>query len=391
MESYGLVLAGGGAKGIYQIGAWKALRELEVPLQRVVGTSVGAMNGALVVLDEFDGAVDLWKNMSIEKGFQLPEPLRAPDNLFSLRNADILVKELWRHHGLDISPLRRKLEELVDEPRIRLSPRDFGLVTLETSGRQGRFLYKDQIPVGRMLDSLMARAAYPGLKRPEIAGKKFLDGGLVDNVPVRMLLSRQKDNVIVVNIGDTNLVHDLDPHLNLIYIRPLDPLGRAFAFQPETAQRKIDMGWYDTMKAFGRFSGQWMYFPNAEYQRLRDELGDNVAEGLEYAARLYGLDRLRECTAEIFIRELLDCERVSAEKYRTFRGKIDVPALLRAVNRGREEDIHLTSDILLQMTMSLAENKEERPRILAMVRRMAPDFLRAAEALLHLRAYVEGN
>ena len=391
MESYGLVLAGGGAKGIYQIGAWKALRELEVPLQRVVGTSVGAMNGALVVLDEFDGAVDLWKNMSIEKGFQLPEPLRAPDNLFSLRNADILVKELWRHHGLDISPLRRKLEELVDEPRIRLSPRDFGLVTLETSGRQGRFLYKDQIPVGRMMDYIMASAAYPGLKRPEIDGKKFLDGGLVDNVPVRMLLSRQKDNVIVVNIGDTNLVHDLDPHLNLIYIRPLDPLGRAFAFQPETAQRKIDMGWYDTMKAFGRFSGQWMYFPNAEYQRLRDELGDNVAEGLEYAARLYGLDRLRECTAEIFIRELLDCERVSAEKYRTFRGKIDVPALLRAVNRGREEDIHLTSDILLQMTMSLAENKEERPRILAMVRRMAPEFLRAAEALLHLRAYVEGN
>ena len=208
---------------------------------------------------------------------------------------------------------------------------------------------------------------------------------------IQQTLSRQKDNVIVVNIGDTNLVHDLDPHLNLIYIRPLDPLGRAFAFQPETAPRKIDMGWYDTMKAFGRFSGQWMYFPNAEYQRLRDELGDNVAEGLEYAARLYGLDRLRECTAEIFIRELLNCERVSAEKYRTFRGKIDVPALLRAVNRGREEDIHLTSDILLQMTMSLAENKEERPRILAMVRRMAPDFLRAAEALLHLRAYVEGN
>lgn len=177
MESYGLVLAGGGAKGIYQIGAWKALRELEVPLQRVVGTSVGAMNGALVVLDEFDGAVDLWKNMSIEKGFQLPEPLRAPDNLFSLRNADILVKELWRHHGLDISPLRRKLEELVDEPRIRLSPRDFGLVTLETSGRQGRFLYKDQIPVGRMMDYIMASAAYPGLKRPEIDGKSSWTAG----------------------------------------------------------------------------------------------------------------------------------------------------------------------------------------------------------------------
>lgn len=92
------------------------------------------------------------------------------------------------------------------------------------------------------MDYIMASAAYPGLKRPEIDGKKFLDGGLVDNVPVRMLLSRQKDNVIVVNIGDTNLVHDLDPHLNLIYIRPLDPLGRAFAFQPGNRAAKNRYG-----------------------------------------------------------------------------------------------------------------------------------------------------
>ena len=45
---YGLVLAGGGAKGIYQIGAWRAIRELEIPITCVVGTSVGAMNGAMV-------------------------------------------------------------------------------------------------------------------------------------------------------------------------------------------------------------------------------------------------------------------------------------------------------------------------------------------------------
>ena len=61
------------------------------------------------------------------------------------------------------------------------------------------------------------------------------------------------------------------------------------------------------------------------------------------------------------------------------------------MNRGRPEDIRVTSDILLQITMALAENKSERPRILAMVRRMAPGFLQAAEALLHLRAYVEGE
>ena len=118
---YGLVLAGGGAKGIYQIGAWRALREMEIPINCVVGTSVGAMNGAMVACGQYEGAVALWENMSIEKGFALPEPLRVPDRLFSLKNADILIKEMWRNGGLDISPIRGTR----------------GLYLLHVSGRRG--------------------------------------------------------------------------------------------------------------------------------------------------------------------------------------------------------------------------------------------------------------
>lgn len=44
-KEYGLVLEGGGAKGAYQIGAWKALREAGVKLKGIAGTSVGALNG----------------------------------------------------------------------------------------------------------------------------------------------------------------------------------------------------------------------------------------------------------------------------------------------------------------------------------------------------------
>ncbi len=391
MESYGLVLAGGGAKGVYQIGAWRALRELDIPIQRVVGTSVGAMNGALVVLDKYQGAVELWKSMSIEKGFQLPEPLRVPDNLFSIKNADIVARELWRHHGLDISPLRRRLEDLVSEGDIRLSPKDYGLVTFEVSGRQSRFLYKDQIPVGQMMDYIMASAAYPGLKRPEIDGKTFLDGGLVDNVPVKMLLQRQKNNIVVVNIGDTELPKDLDPKLNLIYIKPTDSIGKAFEFQPETAESKMEMGWFDTMKGFGRFSGEWLYFRNEEYQRLRDELGDNVLSGLEYAARLYGIDKLRVMNAEEFVREMLDCDRLSGEKFRLFRSRIDLPDLMRALHRGELKDYNLTGDILLQLLQTLVEGEKERPHLRFMVQKMLSEPLRAAEAVLYLRRYAEGK
>ena len=47
-KEYGLVFDGGGARGAYQIGAWRALSEAGVKISAVAGTSVGALNGALV-------------------------------------------------------------------------------------------------------------------------------------------------------------------------------------------------------------------------------------------------------------------------------------------------------------------------------------------------------
>lgn len=385
MEKYGVVLAGGGAKGVYQIGAWRALRELDIPIGRVVGTSVGAMNGALMALDDYDGAVGIWKSMSIERGFRLPEPLRVPDKLFSLKNADILLRALWKEHGLDISPLRRRLEERIDENALRRSRTDFGLVTVEVPRRKSYYLYKNQIPQGRLMDYIMASAAYPGLKRPEIDGKSFIDGGLADNVPVRMLRRRQKDHIIVVNIGDSPLPKDLDPGLDLYDIHPVDSLGKAFEFQPETAESKMEMGWYDTMKAFGRFSGEWMYFPAAEYERLTREFGVQTVSGLEHAARLYGLDKLRVCTAEMFIRELLQCDRVSSDKFNAFRSHIDPGVLLRVFYHKGADELHLTNDILLQIAQRLLEAGKERPHLRSVAQRLAPGILRAAQSMVILR------
>ena len=53
-KEYGLVFDGGGARGAYQIGAWKALREAGVKVCAVAGTSVGALNGAMVCMGDLD-------------------------------------------------------------------------------------------------------------------------------------------------------------------------------------------------------------------------------------------------------------------------------------------------------------------------------------------------
>ena len=61
MEKYAVALAGGGSKGIYQVGAWKALKELGIEFEAVTGTSIGAVNGSFMVQGDITKAENMWK------------------------------------------------------------------------------------------------------------------------------------------------------------------------------------------------------------------------------------------------------------------------------------------------------------------------------------------
>ena len=74
-KEYGLVLEGGGAKGAYQIGAWKALKEAGVKIKGVSGTSVGALNGALICMDDLERAENLWANISYSQIMNVDDEL----------------------------------------------------------------------------------------------------------------------------------------------------------------------------------------------------------------------------------------------------------------------------------------------------------------------------
>ena len=65
-----LVLCGGGAKGGYHIGVWKALKEIGFTPNIITGTSVGALNGALLTIGEDKIAYNIWNNMNMETVFE---------------------------------------------------------------------------------------------------------------------------------------------------------------------------------------------------------------------------------------------------------------------------------------------------------------------------------
>lgn len=73
----GLALSGGGGKGAYEIGCWRALRDLDIPVRAVSGTSVGALNAALVAQGDLARAQDLWAEITTRDVFAL-KPTRLP-------------------------------------------------------------------------------------------------------------------------------------------------------------------------------------------------------------------------------------------------------------------------------------------------------------------------
>ena len=59
---YGLVLEGGGARGAYHIGVYKAILEEGIEIGGITGTSIGALNGAMIVQGDYEICYELWQN-----------------------------------------------------------------------------------------------------------------------------------------------------------------------------------------------------------------------------------------------------------------------------------------------------------------------------------------
>ena len=154
-----LVLAGGGARGSYQVGVWKALMELDWHPQIITGTSVGSLNGAMFVLDLYEVARDMWLTIRSQDVMELPE-----------ENADLsalhsFLRSVVKAGGMDVSPLEEIVERVLDEDALRRANIRFGLVTVEQRGLKPRELTLDEIPQGRVKDYLMASAAcFPALR-----------------------------------------------------------------------------------------------------------------------------------------------------------------------------------------------------------------------------------
>lgn len=306
LKKYGLVLAGGGGKGAYQIGAWKALKEMRISFDAIAGVSIGSINGALIAAGDMNKAIDFWHNVSVEKGIRIENELVDPENLFSKKNWSILFKEFLKNGGFDASPAADYLKAYVDEDKVRKKKIPLGIVTVHLSQNATPLeIFVDDIPQGELVDYLLASSNIPLATNIGPEGERFLDGGVYDNTPVMTLKKRGYNKLIVIDISNIKgVAHNLNfNNSQVVYIRPydLEDLGPSFDFSSAMIDRRIQLGYLDTRKAFGHLSGNIYYFTPDVFAAMVEQYGVNAIYELEELAHKLKVEKISIYSKEEFI------------------------------------------------------------------------------------------
>jgi NTE family protein len=183
------VLGGGGVLGAAEVGMLRALFEAGVQPDLVLGTSVGALNGAMVARDPtptvIERLTDLWQDASTARAIS-DRPLRTVRRAVStgthLYSADFMQQRLREEFGAIT------FEDLA--------------VPLQVCAASIERAAEHWFTTGVLVDAIMASAAVPGLLPPaEVDGEHYLDGGIVNSIPLGRAIALGADRVFVLQVG----------------------------------------------------------------------------------------------------------------------------------------------------------------------------------------------
>lgn len=259
----GLVLEGGGARGSYQVGAIKALRKKRIKIDYVVGTSVGSINAAFVASGQYRKLEELWKGFTSEELFGVDQQLISAFENKKITSDVVIsgvqtISKIIKNSGIDTTKLKEALINNLDEEKFKKSKINYGLVTYNLSKREPIEIFKKDIPKGKLVEYLLASSYLPVFKFEKIIDNSFyIDGGLFNGCPVNMLTDKKLDKIYVVRLQTSKLTNGSK---NIIEIKSNKKLGSIIAFDKETTQNKILLGYYDTLRVIDKLDGIKYYF-----------------------------------------------------------------------------------------------------------------------------------
>ncbi|MBO2447885.1 patatin-like phospholipase family protein [Actinomadura barringtoniae] len=196
MERTAFVLGGGGVLGAHEVGMLRALDEFGVRPDLVVGTSIGALNGALVAADPetaVERLISLWSDQAVREALGS----RIWERLWTLARSGT--------HLHSAEPLRRMLGELLPAETFEELAVPFQCVAAGIETAMAHWF-----STGPIIPAVLASSAAPGLLPPvRIGDRHYFDGGLVHSIPVGRAVELGATTVYVLHVG--RIERDLAP------------------------------------------------------------------------------------------------------------------------------------------------------------------------------------
>lgn len=265
-KTYAIALEGGGARGAYQIGAWKALDEAGIKYNAVAGSSVGALNGAMFAMRDRGIAEKLWLDMRFSRVMDVDD--RTMSDLFrgKLLNVDwkhigSSLKKIVSEGGFDVTPLRNLISEYVDYDKIKETGVDFYISTYSVTDREGLDLNAGDLSRDELCDMLLASAYFPAFKHEMIGGKKYTDGGAFNVFPISTLIEAGYRDILAIRLYGLGVERRIKIPKNAVIhtVAPTKSLGSMLDFDTDSCRENFNLGYFDAKRTLYGLYGEKYY------------------------------------------------------------------------------------------------------------------------------------
>lgn len=225
-------------------------------------------------MDDFEKAKHIWETISYSRVMDVDDQLmeqlmnfrfKSLSSLAALNLSEVIAgaKKILKDRGFDIAPLKKLIEEVVDEEKIRNSGRELYAVTYSLSDRQPLVADVKEVPQGEIADMLMASAYLIGFRQEKLGGKYYMDGGGVNNVPADVLIDRGYKDIIILRIYgygvDTERKLEIPEDVTIHHVAPRQDLGGLLEFDRRRARRNMLLGYFDAKRMLYGLAGRIYY------------------------------------------------------------------------------------------------------------------------------------
>ena len=277
----GLVLAGGGGKGAYELGVWKALDELKLTKYITVfsGTSIGAFNSVLFAMNDMKKADELWEGVTMDKLVPISksELIKRGIGLYiggkNLQLAKKFLNYKLEHGAIANDGAIEVVEKYLDFNKIKENNKICYAACTKLSDFSAKYFKINDFDEETGKKIVLASASLPLIYDcTEVLGEKYIDGGIADNIPIQPVYGENCNIIIVVLLSkEVQVDRTLYPNSKLIVISPenLDENTITGTLNLNTDAKRIRIieGYNDTINKLEPIKELFEYISKEEEER----------------------------------------------------------------------------------------------------------------------------